>query len=82
MGRYQILFYPERCAGCRRCELACSRRYTGRFNPEAAFLKVFLDETENGTEAAVTFSEQCDHCGLCAEACLYEALVRTGQEAA
>lgn len=46
MGNKVLLVEPSKCTACRRCELACSFRQAGEFNPAAARITVavFLDE--------------------------------------
>jgi Pyruvate/2-oxoacid:ferredoxin oxidoreductase delta subunit len=50
--------------------LACSFAKKGSFNPLEANLFVTVD----GPEAKITFTQSCDGCGLCADACFYKAL--------
>ena len=37
----QLLIKPEKCIGCRTCELVCSFGHYGHFNPKLANVKVF-----------------------------------------
>ncbi|MDI6798339.1 MAG: 4Fe-4S binding protein [Desulfatibacillaceae bacterium] len=67
---FDIVFSPKNCSGCWRCMLACSFSKQGCFNPLAANL--FVEVTSQG--AKISFSQNCDHCGLCADACFYGAL--------
>jgi len=70
-----IKVYPENCAGCLVCELRCSLRFEKAFNPSKAAIKVRrLVGEEN--EYAVSFTDKCDNCGICARYCLYEALIQ------
>jgi NAD-dependent dihydropyrimidine dehydrogenase PreA subunit len=59
---------PERCTGCRVCQLVCSMTYQGRFAPQEAYLLV--------EEKGPCLTEECTGCGLCADHCPSEALVR------
>ncbi len=66
----EIAVEPEKCAGCLMCAYRCSLRYTGAFNPFKARIKI---NTTEGNK--IEFTEECTKCGLCAEYCLYGALV-------
>ncbi len=69
-----ITVYPENCAGCLVCELRCSLRFEKAFNPGKAAIQIRrLVGEEN--EYAVSFTDKCDNCGICARYCLYGALV-------
>lgn len=35
---------PEKCRGCRRCEVACSWTPSGRINPRLAGIRIWKDE--------------------------------------
>jgi ferredoxin len=72
VAKYIIEAVPERCTGCLRCQLACSRQYTGAFNPSAAHVQVVL----KGTGCRISFSEGCTGCGICVEDCFYDALLK------
>ncbi len=56
----------ERCTGCRNCELACSLRKTGTFNPGRARIRIIKDETNGIIVPMVCL--QCER-PLCLEAC-------------
>jgi Fe-S-cluster-containing hydrogenase component 2 len=72
MQEIPILTDPERCAGCLNCQLRCSLRATGRFNPAEARIKV--DLTNSGFKYVISFTDECDGCGLCVQFCPYGAL--------
>lgn len=62
-----------RCTGCLICELRCSLRFEKVFNPSKARIRVRrLVGAEN--EYEISFSEDCDNCGLCVRYCPYGAL--------
>jgi MinD superfamily P-loop ATPase len=75
--KYQISVVPENCTGCLRCQLACSEFYSGRFTLQEARLEIIL----SGSVCAIRFSEDCTSCGVCADNCLYDALLKTPGEA-
>ena len=69
MSRNQIAVVPEKCTGCRNCQLICSVEYTGSFNSLEAYINV---EDVNGHR--ISFTEDCTSCGLCVDYCVYGAL--------
>nr|MDO8081897.1 4Fe-4S dicluster domain-containing protein [Candidatus Freyarchaeota archaeon] len=66
----KISVESKKCAGCLMCALRCSLRYTGAFNPLEARIRI---NKTNGNE--ISFTEECTKCGLCAEYCIYGALI-------
>lgn len=72
MAGPEIQINTQNCTGCLRCQLACSFQNTGRFNPSAAYLTVQV----RGPECEIVFTEECLDCGVCADSCFYEALVK------
>jgi len=66
----EIEVHPERCTGCLICQLRCSFEYTPNiFNPSKA--RIVIDPTNR---QKISFTEECNNCGLCARFCLYDAL--------
>jgi ferredoxin len=76
MGKYEINIATERCTGCLRCQLACSDLYTKAFNPSQARIQV----ATSGAECSIRFEEDCNECGICADHCFFEALMKTEKE--
>lgn len=68
----KIIVHPENCVRCYRCELECSFSKTRVFNPEEAFIKIDWDWLND--EPRISFTDDCDGCGLCAKSCIYGAL--------
>jgi ferredoxin len=67
----QIKAYPEKCAGCFSCALACSFAFTQAFNP----LKARITINYPGDVArSIRFTGDCNACGLCVEHCNFGAL--------
>jgi len=67
-----VLFYdPERCTGCRYCEIACSFKHYGVLSFDKALRRVVFDKERVVFEAA-----QCRHCEepVCAAVCPTEAI--------
>lgn len=60
--------YPEKCTGCRYCELVCSLVKENLINPELARLKVIKKNIS--TDVPVV----CIQCGACIDACPTEAI--------
>jgi Fe-S-cluster-containing dehydrogenase component len=70
MPKYEIKVDTANCTGCLRCQLGCSDLYTQAFNPAAARIRVEV----NGADCTIVFTEDCTHCGACADNCYYDAL--------
>jgi len=73
MAKFQIDAVPANCAGCLRCELACSDTYTKSFNPSAARIRVVM----SGEDCRIDFTEECIECGICVDQCFYGALSKS-----
>jgi len=71
MGVYEILIHPEKCVGCRICQLSCSFLFYGKYLP--TFSKIKLRNIYE-LMPKIEFSEDCIKCGHCARHCLYGAL--------
>ena len=70
-----IVVDSAKCAGCHICEMRCSLRREGAFNAGRALIKIYrVGNIE--TEYELHFSDECDHCGICARYCPMGALVR------
>ena len=69
----QIVIKPEKCIGCRTCELACSFGHFGVFNPKLANIHVFEYE-----KAAVAIPMMCLQCEnpSCLKVCPVNAITR------
>lgn len=59
------------CIGCRLCQLACSAKKEGVFNPELARLKVTSHYTKSGMEIK---SSICNLCLTCVDVCPTSAI--------
>lgn len=74
-GNTSIIVVSSRCVGCLICEIRCSFRATGAFNPADARIRIErVERREN--EFRPVFLADCDNCGLCALHCPYGALHR------
>ena len=69
----QLLIKPEKCIGCRTCELVCSFGHYGKFNPKMANVTVFEYD-----EAAVAVPVMCLQCEepSCLAVCPMKAISR------
>jgi len=67
----KIVIEPDKCTGCRRCQLICSFEHLEAFNPNRAY--IMINEDDNGV-ANITFAENCDKCCICVSYCVYGAL--------
>lgn len=63
----------DRCTGCGLCQLACSERLFGAYNPHRALLQV-----AHGSENLYHFPIVCNQCenAYCANVCPVSAIVR------
>lgn len=68
-----LVSYPERCTGCRFCELVCSLTHEGVVNRRKARIRVVRNGIMNDVPVVCT---QCVACGddCCAEACPENAI--------
>lgn len=64
---------PNLCIGCRECELMCSLKHRGRFNPAEARIRIEYDPQMNCYSPVI-----CRHCDepACVEACPADGLSR------
>ena len=67
----QLLIKPEKCIGCRTCELVCSFGHHNEFNPKMANVKVF--EYEQAAVAIPMMCLQCDE-AACMKVCPVKAI--------
>jgi formate dehydrogenase beta subunit len=71
-----------RCAGCRTCQMRCSLRWEGAFVPAKAKIQIKRLVMNRDFEFDITFSDECDGCGICVKYCPYGALTRNRKEGA
>lgn len=67
----EIRVYPEKCSGCISCQLACSFAYHKAFNPLKAYIVI---NWTGDLEREISFTDECNNCGLCVKYCNYGAL--------
>lgn len=75
-SRKVLTVFPDLCVNCRICELVCSLKHTGEFNPYKACLKI----TRNGDHGPYV-PTICRHChkAACEAACPTKALFYQGR---
>jgi len=75
----QLVIKPEKCVGCRTCELMCSFEHNEQFNPQLSAVTVIAYD-----EAAVAVPVMCLQCeeACCLKVCPVNAISRDGQGAA
>lgn len=68
-----LLVNPEKCTACRRCELVCSARHTGEFNPSRSRVSAAIFLEDNFYMPLV-----CQHCDepVCMEICPAGAITK------
>lgn len=69
-AKYLIVF-PELCTGCRDCELVCSLKHEGVFNPQKSRIRVIRDVFQ-GVELPVVCMQCVD--APCMNSCRVEAI--------
>lgn len=69
----QLIISPEKCTGCRTCEMACSFAKTNAFNPQNATVSVFQYE-----EAMISVPVMCLQCEdpYCMKVCVVGAITK------
>lgn len=74
-----LMISPEKCTGCRTCELACSFQHTQEFNPERSRIKVLT--WENAGFSIPMMCQQCDD-APCVRVCPVNAIYRSEETGA
>ncbi|MGV8980092.1 4Fe-4S dicluster domain-containing protein [Clostridium sp.] len=72
MGK-QLIISPEKCTGCRTCEMACSFAKTNAFNPQNAAVSVFQYD-----DAMISVPVMCLQCEdpSCMKVCVVGAITK------
>lgn len=73
----QLYIEPEKCLGCRTCELFCSMGHGDCCNPRLANVKVAAHEEERDGLCIPVICMQCEK-SPCLEACPVKAISRDG----
>lgn len=66
-----LMYHPERCTGCKSCEIGCSFLHFGEINLAKAHVRTVFNAETGEFEAVV-----CQHCEdpVCVAACPVEAI--------
>ena len=70
-SKFKILVENRKCMGCFTCSLHCSMAKQQIFNPMNAYIRV---SNQFEQPNIISFTEDCDRCGICARHCAYGAL--------
>ncbi len=81
-GASAIVARPEECRRCLICQLVCSLAYDGAANPAKARIRIGRTvKRGDGFYTMISFTEDCNGCGLCTRHCAYGALSRATADA-
>lgn len=72
----RIAVDPDKCVGCRICEMICSLRNYGECNPARARISVIRTEESGSVSTVPVLCQQCEQ-ALCMELCPANALCRS-----
>ncbi|MGD1119449.1 MAG: 4Fe-4S binding protein [Dehalococcoidales bacterium] len=72
----KLVLNPEKCTGCKICELACSARHQGVFNPVKSHLKIINTGTDTHQEKKL---KSCILCLDCVNSCPQGAISFNGK---
>lgn len=72
-GKKSLVFYPDKCSGCRICETICAVEHVGMINPERSRVKVIKND-ERGLDV-VHVCLQCEE-APCINSCPVNAVSR------
>ena len=67
-----LMIHPDKCTGCRNCELACSFEHEGQFRPGASRVQAYTWEREG--MSVPMMCQQCDD-AACITVCPTGAIV-------
>ena len=68
----EIVFDPDKCSGCRTCQVVCAMENFNEVNPSKAALNIEGKFPKPGKYSI----QMCDQCGSCAEVCMAEAIYK------
>lgn len=69
----RLQIFPEKCIGCKSCEMACSLEREGQFRPSLSRINTLISQDDTVCLPVVCF--QCED-APCAEACPVDAIQR------
>ncbi|MEW6334531.1 MAG: FAD-dependent oxidoreductase [Thermodesulfobacteriota bacterium] len=72
-----ILVEEAKCRSCFVCQLVCSLKFEGAFNPSKAAITILpVMQGSGSAHVGISFEDKCDGCGLCVRYCPFGALMR------
>ncbi len=71
MSERTLLIHPDRCTGCKQCELACSWVQTGTFQPSRSLIRVHVFDEQASFAPYTCF--QCSE-AWCMQTCPVNAI--------
>ncbi|MFC1869752.1 hypothetical protein ACFLYE_00600 [Chloroflexota bacterium] len=71
--KIKVRVNPEKCTGCRVCQLECSFKYHKVFNPALSSIQI-LETPEKGISYVISYKDECRNCVTCVKACVFGAL--------
>ena len=71
-----LILDADKCTGCKLCELVCSAKRHGAYNPAKSLIRVLKNQEMDVN--LIALDVRCDFCGRCVEACVPGALEFTG----
>jgi len=69
---HPVKAHPEKCVGCRSCQLRCSFVNLEEFNPLKSHIVIVRSKGMWTTD--IQFTDDCILCSECADFCSYGAL--------
>lgn len=72
-GKVDVSVKPEKCTGCRVCQLECSFRNNKIFNPAQAHIEI-METPSNTLSYTIEYTPECTDCLTCVKACAFGAL--------
>lgn len=67
-----LIIDMDKCTGCRICELVCSMKHHGEFNPSKSYIRVMQNDEMDINMVAL--GVKCDFCNECVEWCMPGAI--------
>ena len=74
----KIRAIPEACRGCRICQLVCSFAWKRSYNPAQS--RILIEDEDATKTVGITFTDECNDCGICVTYCFYGALEMKEEE--
>ena len=69
-----LVIDPENCTGCKICELVCSMKFEGVYNPKRSIIKVLRNENLNVYIPVLKMGCLGENCSECVQGCPTNAL--------